>query len=302
MANYGGGSYRPSFFGGFSFFPPVIKTLLIVNLGVFLFDVLFFQTVRLGGIPLEIWFYQYFALNPLGYGFKVWQLVTYQFMHAGFMHIFFNMFALWMFGMELENVWGSKKFLIYYLTCGVGAGLANLFLSPLFAPLAPTVGASGAIYGVLVAFAMLFPDRPIYLYFFVPVKAKYFVLFYVLLELFSLSGASNVAHFAHLGGAFVGFVYLMIDRQGVVGRWFRNLIARRQEPTYRSGSHPRRAEPYVSEAKYYDIQSGKESKPPGDEITQETIDAILDKISRSGYQSLTEEEKRILFEASKKLN
>ena len=103
---------------------------------------------------------KYFALNPLGEGFQIWQLITYQFMHAGFTHILFNMFFLWMFGMEIEHIMGSQKFLIFYLLSGVGAGLFQLLISPLFIWRSRSnLGASGAVYGVMIAFAMFFPDR-----------------------------------------------------------------------------------------------------------------------------------------------
>ena len=163
----------------------------------------------LGGKPLGYLLNRWFAFNPLGegYNFQIWQLITYQFMHGSFTHIFFNMFALWMFGMEIENIWGSKKFLYFYLICGIAAGLAQLFISPLFSIPAVTIGASGAIFGVMIAFAMLFPDRYIFLYFLIPIKAKYLIGFLFVLEIFWIGDAgSNVAHLAHLGGALAGFI------------------------------------------------------------------------------------------------
>ncbi|MDP1994439.1 MAG: rhomboid family intramembrane serine protease, partial [Ignavibacteria bacterium] len=164
------------------------------------------QNIVFNGVPAEQVIIHWFALMPLGYGFQIWQLITYQFLHGGFSHILFNMFALWMFGAEIENTYGSKKFLIYYLACGIGAGLLHLFLSPvLTGALAPTIGASGAIYGVMIAFAMFFPDRLIFLYFFIPVKAKYFIAFMIVFEFLAVdSVGSGVAHLAHLGGALVG--------------------------------------------------------------------------------------------------
>jgi len=300
MRNYKYGNYyRPSFFGGFHFFPPVIKNLLIINTGVFFFLWLIGGSLTFHDAPLRAWINYLFALHPLGYGFKVWQLFTYMFMHAGLWHLLFNMFALWMFGMELENVWGSKKFLTYYVLSGLGGGTAHLLVGPLFGPPLPTVGASGAIYGVLVAFGLLFPDRLIFLYFFVPIKAKYFVLGYTALELFNgISGTPDgLAHFAHLGGALVGYVYLLADEGRLpLQRWIKKLKTDR----YYYDSYTRKKQPVV-EAKFYDIKTGKE-KETEEDINQKTIDAILDKISKSGYQNLTDEEKRILFEASKKLN
>ncbi|MGE5436235.1 MAG: rhomboid family intramembrane serine protease, partial [Syntrophothermus sp.] len=206
--------YRP---GGFSFFPPVIKNLLIIN-GIMFVIQLVGESIIIDNARLSTVIIRYFGLIPFGNfadaQFYPWQLITYQFLHGGFSHILFNMFALWMFGMEIENVWGSKRFLIFYLTCGVVAGLFHLVMSSLLTGLtAPTIGASGAIFGVMVAFAMLFPDRYIFLYFFVPVKAKYLIMFLVVLEFLAVDSAgSTVAHLAHLGGALAGFLYIMLDK------------------------------------------------------------------------------------------
>lgn len=298
--------YRPSLFGGFRFFPPVIKALLISNTAIWLLTDVFLgrftlMGYRVGG-PDGILSY-YFALWPLGTHFLPWQLITYMFMHGGLMHLLFNMLALWMFGMELENTWGSKRFAIFYLVCGLGAGVANLLIAPLVGQGAPTVGASGAVFGVLVAFGMMFPERPIYIYFLLPVRAKFFVAAYIGLELFyGVTGTTDgVAHFAHLGGAAVGFLLVLIDRGTIpVKSWIHRLGGSRSRPYPTYG---RMDEKYqeVHEAKFYDIKTGQQKGSAG-KTTQEQIDAILDKISEGGYQSLTEEEKRILFEASKKLN
>lgn len=296
--------YRPSFFGGFQFFPPVIKGLLIANVGVYLFF-LFFGSVHIRGVSLTYVFNSLFALFPLGSDFYPWQLFTYMFIHGGFMHLFFNMFALWMFGMEVENTWGSRKFFLYYLICGVGAALSNLFIAPLFGATGPTVGASGAIYGVLLAFGLMFPDRYIFLFpLFVPIKSKYFVAVYILLEVFSgVTGTSDgVAHFAHLGGAAVGYIYLLIDTRRLP---FEGVLNRARS-MWSSGGQRMRAIPRsgfygnVTDAKFSDIQEPNVKNEQ--DVNQEKIDAILDKISVSGYQSLSDEEKRMLFEASKKLN
>jgi membrane associated rhomboid family serine protease len=286
----------------------VIKNLLIINAAVFFIQMLA-NNLLLGGKPLWYILNMWFALNPLaeGFNFQIWQLITYQFMHGGFSHIFFNMLMLWMFGMEIENYWGSKKFLVYYLLCGIVAGLFQLFINPLLVDTpAVTIGASGAVYGVLIAFALMFPDRYIFLYFLVPIKAKYLIGFLIVLEFMLVDSAqSNVAHLAHLGGALAGFLFIMFDKSiDVPLKRMLNISS-----GYRSGSQfqnpfsgfsdkfNRRKED-IEEANYYDINRSEDT----DEITQAEIDAILDKISESGYQNLTEREKRILFEASKKMN
>jgi membrane associated rhomboid family serine protease len=255
------------------------------------------------GMPGTYIVNKWFALNPIseGYNFQVWQLITYQFIHANFTHILFNMFGLWMFGMEIENIWGSRKFLYFYLLCGVIAGLFNLFLTPLLgAPPAVTVGASGAIYGVLVAFGLFFPNRYIFLYFFIPVKAKYLIGFFVILEFLMVNSGGNVAHLAHLGGALAGFIFILLDSKSDIAlkSMFRRNKFRQSTPInnpFVKMQNPFKRKPDVDEADYYDLENGTKT------ITQAEIDEILDKISKSGYQNLTEHEKKILFEASKKM-
>lgn len=298
-------SYRP--FGGFSVFPPVIKNLLIINIAVFFLQMLA-GNLMVDGRPLGLMLNMWFALNPIGdsYNFQIWQLITYQFMHAGFSHIFFNMFILWMFGMEVENIWGSKKFLYFYLICGIAAGLAQLFIAPIFSPPAITIGASGAVFGVMIAFATLFPDRYIFLYFLIPIKAKYLIGFLFVLEIFWIGDAgSNVAHLAHLGGAVAGLLFILFDKNidvpfkrmlNISGGYRRNSTF--TNPFSGLSDKFKKRSRNIEDADYYDLNQKKDDE----EITQAEIDAILDKISQSGYQNLSEREKRILFEASKKMN
>ena len=300
MDNY----YKPTGFGGFSFFPPVIKNLLIINVIVFLVTMLA-QEVAIDNTNIITWkdiIFRWFALNPLGegYNFQVWQLITYQFLHGGFSHILFNMIGLWMFGIEIENIWGSRKFLYFYLLCGVVAGLFNLFLSPLLGgvPL-PTVGASGAIYGVLIAFGLFFPNRYIFLYFFIPVKAKYLIGFFVIFEFLMVNSGDNIARLAHLGGALAGFIFILLDSGSNVElkNIFRKNSIQQKTPLNPFGRipNPFKKKSDVQKADYYDLGNGQR------DITQAEIDEILDKISKSGYQNLTDQEKKILFEASKKM-
>ncbi len=240
--------YRPTGVGGFTFFPPVIKKLLIINAAVFFLQIIS-QNIVIGNSILENQIIKYFGLIPLNYdaaSFYPWQLISYQFLHGGFSHILFNMFLLWMFGMELENMWGSQKFLLYYLLCGIGAGLVQLLFSQTFSGgAAPTIGASGAVFGVMIAFAMFFPDRYIYLYFLIPVKAKYLIAFLVVIEFMSVGNMSFVAHLAHIGGAVSGFILITLDRRYRfnVAKWFSSINFGRGKGTLRatlhSGNHPR---------------------------------------------------------------
>ena len=228
----------------FSQLPEIIKNLLIIN------GLLFFATVSLKNYGIDLT--SLLALHQLqSTDFMPHQLITHFFMHATFSHLFFNMFALWMFGKVLENVWGPKRFLVYYMATALGAALLHLVVSQyeilnlqsqlkasdlnillengksildrnqnysnqIMGKLnllinTPTVGASGAVFGILLAFGMLFPNTLLYIYFAIPVKAKYFVILYGALELYlgiSNNPADNVAHFAHLGGMLFGFLLL----------------------------------------------------------------------------------------------
>lgn len=302
------GYYRPSGLGGFSLFPPVIKNLLIINVAVFLLQTIIERTI-IAGMPGWLFINEQFALNPISGGyliqgvpfefnFQIWQLITYQFLHGSFTHLFFNMFAIWMFGVELENIWGSQKFLIFYLTCGVGAGLMHIFLTPIIAGSNTwTVGASGAVYGVLVAFAMMFPDRYIYIYFLFPVRAKYLIAFYIIFEFMAIGSSDMVAHLAHIGGALFGFIFVLLNNKKIIN--IGDVFSKpRSKNKFRRPSDYKREGKIIEDADYYEIT--KKSGEDDYETSQEEIDVILDKISQSGYQNLTDREKKILFEASKK--
>jgi len=315
MSFYDRDYYRPTGFGGFTFFPPVIKWLLIINFVVFFLQQIV-MGIMFGNIPGWYVLNHYFALNPIvgfdrfgePFNFQIWQLITYQFMHGGFSHIFFNMLMLWMFGMEIENIWGSRKFLAFYLISGIGAGLVQILFSPILTgALAPTIGASGAIFGVMIAFGMMFPNRYIFVYFLIPMKAKYLIAFLMAIEVLSVGGISFVAHLAHIGGAITAFIFIILDRKYHFNfdRMFDSLQSltkpkpkrynpHKQKQTFRK---PFRTQQSVEEAEFYDINHDSDDN---NVVTDEEIDRILDKISQSGYQNLTEREKKILFEASKR--
>ena len=189
--------------GGFmSNVPKAVKHIILIN-------VLMLVLTYLNNPLMSKWF----ALNPITFLWKPWQLVTYMFMHGGLGHLFFNMYTLFIFGSVLENVWGTKKFLTFYFVTGIGAALVNIGVQYLTGSFALTVGASGAIYGVLMGYAMLYPDSMLTLIFPpVSMKAKWFVLIFAGIELLlgiSNNPADNVAHFAHLGGLIFAFLLLM---------------------------------------------------------------------------------------------
>lgn len=207
--------------------PPITKNLIIINVLCF-FGAIVAQRYGLG--PDSVLSLHFFMASDFNLG----QFITYMFMHANFQHIFFNMFALWMFGRTLENVWGPKRFLTYYMVCGIGAGIiqelvqfveyetvlsaydrVNTGMEILamndYLNLWRTVGASGAVYGILLAFGMLFPNSEMFIFPLpFPIKAKYFVILYAGLELMlGMSANDNVAHFAHLGGMIFGFFLIL---------------------------------------------------------------------------------------------
>ncbi|MDX1739887.1 MAG: rhomboid family intramembrane serine protease, partial [Rhodothermales bacterium] len=208
----------------FSVFPPVVKNLLILN-GLFYLAQL---AVEMTYSDVLARFLNALALYPLGSpdagysifgpgvvdipGFWPWQLVTYAFLHGGFGHIFFNLFLLWMFGLRIENDWGSKRFAIFYFACVIGAGLIQMFA--MYGTGIPTVGASGGVFGILLAFGMMYPDEPIYIYFLFPVKAKWLVIGLGVFSIFAgLTGAqAGIAHYAHLGGMIFGFLLIQFWR------------------------------------------------------------------------------------------
>ena len=260
-------SYRIGFGGGLT---QIVKYLLIINIAIF-----FLQSLGLDKI-----FVQLLALNPqlALLKFHIWQFLTYMFLHGGVIHIFFNMLFLWIFGCEVERTLGSKEFLKYYLVCGVGAGIIHQIFN--LNSSIPMLGASGAIFGVMVAFAILFPERVItlLLFFVLPVqlKAKYLVMIFIGIELLFFTSQDGISHFAHLGGAAIGFLYLKLDwRLDFIGNWIRQ---------QRDSKHA------VTKLKRNQAMH---------EI-RERVDEILDKINEVGYDQLSEAEKRILQEASQK--
>ena len=252
--------YRPRYgFGGM--LTPMVKSLLTINIIVFLLEYITGGTAML----------YFFGLVPryIVQRYYIWQFVTYMFLHGGLWHLFLNMFILWMFGSEIERYWGSRAFLKYYFITGVGAGVLSWLTA--LSSYTPTIGASGAIYGILVAYGMMFPNRPVYLYFLLPIKAKHFVIFLVIMELMASRGqaSSGIAHFAHLGGMLFGFLYLKRERLTFLIKGL-----------FRKRGSKRKTQKRWEEEQRRDMDR--------------TIDEILQKISREGMDSLSQEERDLL--------
>ena len=300
--------------------PTVTKNLLIINFLAFVAT----WVLQLREIDLTSLLGLHFFLAS---DFHFYQFVTYMFLHGGLTHIFFNMFALWMFGSVIERVWGPRKFLFYYICCGIGAGFAqelvqyaNYIMSDLAAyqyvntgtvqmttdayiNLWTTIGASGAVYAILLAFGMIFPNERLFIIPFpFPIKAKWLVLGYIAIELFSaMSGPGDgVAHMAHLGGMLFGFLLIRYwqkhpDSSQRFGRsrgqeFFDNMKRRYDE---RRNTNNMRAE-HTDTRRETDAEYNARKRQ-----NQEEIDAILDKIRKSGYDSLSKEEKKKLFDQSR---
>lgn len=259
-------TYRLGFGGGIT---PAIKYLLIINTAIFIL-----QQKQLLPIITDVFSLSQFDVFGKLY---LWQIFSYMFLHGGVLHLVFNMFVLWLFGCEVERTLGTREFVKYYLICGMGAGVCHMLINP-----APVVGASGAIFGVMAAFAVLFPERVITLLLFlvlpVQIKAKYFVMIFAIITLMMgvFGSGDGVAHFAHLGGLAVGFIYLKLDwRLQYLGNWFRQR---------------RESQKAVHDLKKYQAM----------QRIRERVDEILDKINEVGYDGLSPEEKRILQEASER--
>lgn len=273
--------YSPT---GFKVLPTVVKHLLIINVLMYF---AYYVLLKQGIINLNY----YLGIWSLSTGlFRIWQPLTYMFMHGSFDHLFFNMFSLWMFGSALENFWGSKRFLFYYLVCGIGAGLLNMLVPGTHV----SVGASGAVYALLLAFGMMWPNNYIYLYFLVPIRTKWFIIGMIVIELFEgiFRSTDGIAHFAHLGGMLIGFLIILYWKRhgGMTGdfsikNWFNSLKNRKKYTRYEEvyDKVPRSDEEY----NYQKAQKERD------------IDAILDKVAKSGYESLSKEEKDFLFKNSK---
>lgn len=313
--------------------PTVTRNLLIINVVVFIATYL----MQMIGADLNSILGLHFILAP---DFQPYQLLTYMFAHGGWSHIFFNMFALWMFGCIVERTWGARKFLFYYIACGIGAGLfqelaqmvqfyllaaehiqgftlsQTMLVAKASATLInawTTVGASGAIYGILLAFGMLYPEERLFIFPLpVPIKAKWFVLIYAAIELFMAFSTTGdgVAHLAHLGGMVVGFFLIRYWRRRPDinynrrsgQQFFDSLRSAWERRSHRSapGNERQRWD--------YGHTTGSTAQRPETDAEynerkrweQERTDAILDKIRRSGYDSLSNDEKQWLFDKSRK--
>ena len=257
-------SYKPALF------TDAIKILVSVNFGIFLLQTM----ARTEGL-----FFPLFGLVPkmVWSEFMLWQPFTYLFFHGGVWHVLINMFVLWMFGSELERLWGKERFLKFYFVTGVGAGLVTMLFG--LNSMTPIVGASGAVYGILLAYGLTYPNRTVYLYGIIPIKSLWFVIgIGIIAFMSSFDNVSQISHLTHLTGMVIG--YLILKRPvRLYDLWF-SLRKRTLE---------------------YKIQQ-EEKKTSHQQEIERNIDSILDKINREGFDSLTEEEHDRLYKGSQSLS
>jgi len=264
QANPGQLSYKPQFF------TEAIKFLVSVN-----FIIFFLQTIS----KKEHLLFDLFGLTPqsIWSDFMVWQPFTYLFFHGNIWHILINMFVLWMFGSELENVWGRKNFIKYYFITGIGAGIITLLFN--LQSSIPIVGASGAVYGILLAYGLSFPNRTIYLYGLIPIKSIWFVITIGIIAFFSsFQQMTQISHLTHVSGMVIGYVFLK-RRWRLKDIWFN---IRKKTIEYR-----------------IQIEDNKQSKKS---VLEKDIDHILDKIQKVGFKGISDQEQSKLYNASKTLS
>lgn len=268
--NYTSSGFKNSLPNSYLFIPKGVKLLICINICIFILTEIsgqrntFFNSF--GIVPNEVWT-----------NLKIWQLFTYLFIHGGILHIFFNMFILWMFGKDLENEWGKNDFLFFYFLCGIGSGLITVLFS--IKSIIPIVGASGAIYGLLVAYGYTYPNRQVYLYGLFPIKVKYVVLGLGIMASFAFffSKQSNVSHITHLAGMGIGIILLSF-----------NINLRNTKIEYYK---------FITKR----LNNKKQRKRITTLQTKKKVDEILDKLNSSGWESLTKDEEQYLTKASKKI-
>ena len=259
QSEHGNVSFKPKIF------TEAIKVLIWINISLFILKELSASQVDLALL---------FGLSPKTIWPMIWQPVTYMFIHGGIFHVLINMLVLWMFGSEMESLWGRAEFLRYYFLTGIGSGLIWLLFN-FSQPNSVLIGASGAIYGILLAYGMMFPNRTVYLYFLIPIKVKWFVILLgVIAFISSFNSYSNISHITHLSGMVIGFVYLRYYR-----RW----------KDMKFSIHKQFEEFRISRKTRKKQQKMK---------MQQKVDHLLDKINKVGYENLTEEEKDLLYKAS----
>ena len=292
----GGGNMRnqmpfDSFWGGIKYgfmqMPVAIRTIILANVIVFILQIF-------GGQTFNTWLVNNLGFDPAFPTFltQPWRLITYMFLHGGFLHILFNMLWLWWMGRAVEETVGPRTFTVIYFGAGILGALLDAALALAFGN-ALVIGASGAVTGMLVAFAMLYPRAPIMLFLFPPIEARYFVAGGIAIDILFVGAGDGIARLVHIGGALGGYLLMKAHQNGtdlsMIIRYFEYLFGKVKPKGFGKGRKSRNKNMYI-------VQDAEIVE----EVDQTELDAILEKISKKGYDALSKEEKKKLFELSKK--
>lgn len=282
-------SFLSAFKRGFLRIPVIIRTLIAINTILFVIMALF-GGIQVGGVRFSELLIQYLGFNPtlVTAVTQPWRFVTYMFLHGGGFHLLFNMLWLWWMGRAVEERVGPRTFTVLYFGAGIGGALFHIILSFLYST-SLIIGASGAVFGVMVAFAYLYPRTPIMLFLLPPIEARFVVAGLIVFDVLFLGAGDNVARLVHLGGAGIGYLLIRAHYHGTDLSKFVRPVEHLWKEKPKKRKKPKNKKMYsVSDAEIVE------------ETNQSELDAILEKISQKGYDGLTAEEKRKLFELSKK--
>lgn len=287
-------SFSSAFKRGFMAIPTMIRYIIAINVLVFLFQALF-GSIPVGGQSLNQWIISYLAFDPSLWTAitQPWRFVTYMFLHGSGFHLIFNLLWLWWMGQSVEETIGPRSFAVLFFGSGIGGAILHIALSFLYGTNV-VIGASGAVFGVMVAFAYLFPSAPIMLLFLPPIQARFLVAGLIAFDVLLIGSGDMIARLVHLGGAGCGYLIIKSHAQGNdLSKYIRPIEALFSDGTgSKSGGRSRK----TKNKKMYSVSDVEVIE----EVDQTELDRILEKISREGYDGLTKAEKKTLFELSRR--
>ncbi|WP_322570550.1 rhomboid family intramembrane serine protease [Rhodohalobacter sp.] len=289
-------SFWNSFKRGFMQMPTVIRTLIAINVIVFIFQA-FFGGIQIGGQTLNRYIVEWLGFNPdlVTAVTQPWRFVTYMFLHGGGFHLLFNMLWLWWMGRAVEEGLGPRTFAVIFFGAGIGGAFFHVALSFLYGS-SMVIGASGAVFGVMVAFAYMYPTMPIMLFLLPPIQARYVVAGLILFDVLFIGAGDNVARLVHLGGAGIGYLLVKAHYNGVDLSKFVRPIEKIWNPELSGFSKKNKEKKRKKNRDMYSVSDVEIL----DEEEVSDLDDILEKISKKGYDGLTKEEKKKLFDLSKR--
>ncbi len=290
---YQNDSFGSAFKRGFLRMPPIIRTVIAINVIIFILQAIF-GGIQVGGRSLNQAIVEYFGFVPtIGTAVtQPWRFVTYMFLHGSGFHLIFNMLWLWWMGRSVEEAIGPRTFAVIFFGAGIGGAFFHILFSFLYGT-SVVIGASGAVFGIMVSFAYLYPRAPIMLIFLPPIEARFVVAALIALDVLFIGAGDNVARLVHLGGAGIGYLLIKAHYQGADLAKFIRPIERIWNPNLAKSSKKNKKPKNKKMYSISDVEIVEESD-------QSELDAILEKISKEGYDGLTAEEKKKLFELSKR--